>query len=125
LVTEDGQKSRLIDQLKRRVTAISNNITDETTESSVEEGTDESDSFSRISVARRHRVENTGDEAGAEVDRYLADRSTELSSLTCYPNIRKLYITLNTGLPASAAVRRLFSLGGCVFSPLRSRLSHA
>jgi hypothetical protein len=59
-ITEDAQKSRLItviDQLKRRVSAISNIATGETTESSVEEGTDESDFFSRISAARRHERE--------------------------------------------------------------------
>ena len=34
-----------------------------------------------------------------------------------------MYIALNTGLPSSAAVERLFSLGGRVLSPMRSRLS--
>ena len=58
-----------------------------------------------------------------EIDRYLTDSSTELSSLSNYPHIRQLYMQLNTGLPASAAVERLFSLSGRVFSPLRSTLS--
>jgi len=57
------------------------------------------------------------------VESYLRDPSTELSSLEAYPNIRQVYLKLNTELPASAAVERLFSLGGRVFSPLRSRLS--
>jgi hypothetical protein len=43
-----------------------------------------------------------------EVDNYLEDPSSELSSLFKYPNILKLYVKLNTGLPASAAVERLF-----------------
>jgi len=55
--------------------------------------------------------------------RCLSDSSSDVTSLNVYPNIRKLYISLNTGLPASAAVERLFSLGGRVFSPLRARLS--
>ena len=55
---------------------------------------------------------------------YLSDPSTELSSLECYPNIRQVYLKLNTGLPASAAVERLLYLCGQVFSPLRSRLSN-
>jgi len=54
---------------------------------------------------------------------YLSDPSTELSSLEAYPNIRQVYLKLNTGLPASAAVECLFSLSGQVFSPLHSRLS--
>jgi len=57
------------------------------------------------------------------VESYLSDPSTELSCLEAYPNIRQVYLKLNTGLPASAAVERLFSLGGQVFSPLCSRLS--
>ena len=68
-------------------------------------------------------MEISGDDAGAEVDRYLADRSSELSSLHCYLNIKLLYVKLNTGLPASASVERLFSLGGRVFTPLRTGLS--
>jgi hypothetical protein len=43
-----------------------------------------------------------------EVDNYLEDPSSELSSLFKYPNIFKLYVKLNTGLPASAAIERLF-----------------
>jgi len=34
-----------------------------------------------------------------------------------------VFKSLYTGLPASAAVERLFSLGGRVFTPLRTRLS--
>jgi hypothetical protein len=71
-------------------------------------------------------MEISGDEAGTEVDRYLADRSpefNELTSLHCYPNIKQLFIALNTGLPASAAIERLFSLGCRMFTPLRTRMS--
>ena len=58
-----------------------------------------------------------------EVDRYLSDSADSLISLAAYPHVQKLYIILNTGLPASAAVERLFSLGGRVFTPLRTSLS--
>ena len=40
-----------------------------------------------------------------------------------FPTIRKMFIELNTGLPASAAVERLFSLGGRVFTLLRTSMS--
>ena len=39
------------------------------------------------------------------------------------PTVRKMFIELNTGLPSSAAVERLFSLGGRVFTPLRTSMS--
>jgi len=58
-----------------------------------------------------------------EVDSYLADTADNLESLSAYPHVHELYISLNTGLPSSAAVERLFSLGGRVFSPLCARLS--
>ena len=64
-----------------------------------------------------------GSDIEAEFDKYLMDNSSSLSSLNAYPHIKNLYVSLNTALPASAAVERLFSLGGRVFTPLRSNLS--
>jgi hypothetical protein len=60
-----------------------------------------------------------------EVDRYLADTDTMCDPvrMAAYPTIRQVFNDLNTGLPASAAVERLFSLGGRVFTPLRTFLS--
>ncbi|KAK4017509.1 hypothetical protein OUZ56_032922 [Daphnia magna] len=40
-----------------------------------------------------------------------------------FPYLRRLFIQLNTGLPSSAAVERLFSLGGRVLTPMRTQLS--
>jgi hypothetical protein len=41
-----------------------------------------------------------------------------------YSNIKtSMYVKLNTGLPASAAVERLFSLSGRVFTPLRANMT--
>lgn len=74
-------------------------------------------------TAKRQRKTAIPNPCVAEVDNYLADPSNELSSLYKYPQIMKLYIKLNTGLPASAAVERLFSLGGRVFSPLRANMT--
>jgi hypothetical protein len=53
----------------------------------------------------------------------MEDPSSELSSLFKYPNILKLYVKLNTGLPASAAAERLFSLGGRIFTPLLANMT--
>ena len=63
------------------------------------------------------------DDISAEVDQYLNDCSSDLSSLNVYPHIKQLYVVLNTGLPASAAVEHVCSLGGTVFTPLRTKLS--
>lgn len=117
-VPVDAVKMALIEQLKRRVRALNqaSNTADQTTSSPVTSDSDTasniSDFFAQISAARKQRIrlETTGDDAGAEADRYLAERSLELSSLNCFPAIKQLYIKLNTGLPASAAVERLFFL---------------
>jgi hypothetical protein len=53
----------------------------------------------------------------------MKDASDSISSLCQYPSIKLLYLALNSSLPASAAVERLFSLGGKVFSLLRTRMT--
>jgi hypothetical protein len=55
----------------------------------------------------------------------MEDPSSELSSLFKYPNIVKLHVKLNTGLPCSQCCRieRLFSPGGRVFTPLRANMT--
>jgi len=66
-----------------------------------------------------------GSDVDEELSKYLSDKSTDVMALNCYQLIRKLYIELNTGLPASAAVETcetVFSGGGRVFSPLRSKI---
>lgn len=79
--------------------------------------------FSSLRVRREIRLSQVPESADSEVEKYLADPAVELESLKAYPHIRQLYILLNTGLPSSAAVERLFSLGGRVFVPLRTRMS--
>jgi hypothetical protein len=71
----------------------------------------------------KRNADTVPDEANQEVEKFLADASQDVQSLKSYPNIRKLFVKLNTGLPSSASVERLFSLGGRVFTPMRSRLS--
>jgi len=79
------------------------------------------DFFAALSV-RRHRASGSVNTT-QEVDNYLVDSADSVASLDAYLHIRRMYIALNTGLPSSAAVERLFSLGGRVLSPMRSRLS--
>ena len=58
--------------------------------------------------ARRQRPDASDNDITTEVDRYLKDSSSDLQSLHKYTHIRNVYISLNTRLPASAAVERLF-----------------
>lgn len=131
-VDDEAEKARLTMLLKRRLSVLENTTIHQhrqvgsiatematTAERSVSGG----DFFASL-AAKRHRETGTSVSSSSEqVDRYLSDAGDDLPSLAAYPLIRSLYISLNTGLPASAAVERLFSLGGRVFTPLRSRLS--
>ena len=65
------------------------------------------DFFARITSKRNATIARP--DADAEMESYLSDPSTELSSLEAYPNIRQVYLKLNTELPASAAVERSVS----------------
>ena len=84
---------------------------------------DDEDFFSLLRAKRQAEQTENPDDPRQEVDKFFRDGATGLHSLTEYPYIRKLYVTLNTGLPSSASVERLFSLGGRIFTPLRSRMT--
>jgi len=58
-----------------------------------------------------------------EVDMYLADESKHITSLNKFPLVKEVFIRFNSGLPSSAPVERLFSSGGQILTPRRSRLS--
>ncbi len=58
-----------------------------------------------------------------ELDLYLVDKTTCLSSLDKYPVIKRLFLCHNTGLPSSAAVERMFSLAGQILLPRRNRMN--
>lgn len=92
------------------------------------------DFFSKLAAKRlqnqnghdnNNSVQSESAKISDEVDRYLVDTDTMCDpvKMAAYPAIRQMFIDLNTGLPASAAVERLFSLGGRVFTPLRTCLS--
>jgi len=117
------QKARLTELLKNRVTAsLKKHQSSALPKATCSQTVSSTSFFAGIAVKRQKFVGEESDVA-AEVDRYLADASNELQSLNMYPHVKEQYITLNTTLPASAAVERLFSLGGRIFLPTRSRLS--
>jgi len=122
---DEVQKARLLDTLKARVRAISDNVhrSASVVASVAQPECDLSGNFFASISARKQRQDTVKDDIDAEVGKYMSDTSSALSSLNSYPNIKKLYVRLNTGLPASAAVERMFSLGGRIFSPLRAKMS--
>ena len=83
------------------------------------------DFFGGITSKRNATIARPDADAGVET--YLSDPSSELSSLEAYPNMRQVYLKLITDYWATSQCRcrtsALFSLGGRVFSPVRSRLS--
>ena len=60
-----------------------------------------------------------------QLEEYLAGRSGDLSALSAYQLLRKLFVKLNTALPASVACERLFSTAGLIFTPKRARIGDA
>ena len=116
-VVGEVEKAALIEKLKRRIRDLTATAQTAQTSSSLAATATQGDSpgasdfFARITTARKNRIENVGDDAGSEVDRYLDDSSSDITSLHCYPHVKQLFVSLNTGLPASAAVERLLSLG--------------
>jgi hypothetical protein len=59
-----------------------------------------------------------------ELTKYLNEKTTsDIQSLNSFPNLKTLFFKYNAGIPSSAAVERLFSLGGRVLTPTRTLLS--
>ena len=60
------------------------------------------------------------------LDQYLAagrvGHHIHLSSLNAWPQLKSLFVELNTPLAASAACERLFSVAGLIFTPRRACL---
>ena len=58
-----------------------------------------------------------------ELASYLADPDRSLSKLNKYPLVKATFMHSNAALPSSAAVERLFSIGGQIETAKRNRLS--
>ena len=58
-----------------------------------------------------------------ELERYLTNKSTELSSLKEFPRLKRIFLKYNTVLPSSAPVERLFSSGKFIFKKNRYSLT--
>ena len=56
---------------------------------------------------------------------YLDDPDRTLDSLSRYPLVRNMFRKFNVGLPSSASVERLFSIGGMIGTAKRNRLQPA
>ena len=81
------------------------------------DASEEDDFFS--SMAKR-----SSKKVASELDCYLGMTSEEdISAFNSLPKLKKLFIKLNTPLPASAACERLFSTAGLIFSPKRANIS--
>jgi len=60
-----------------------------------------------------------------EVAAYLADPDRCLTMLNKYPLVKAVFVQYNTSLPSSAAVERLFSVGGQIATAKRNQLSNS
>ena len=69
-------------------------------------------------------IPNSFDNVLAEqLNDYLSNPSKNIQSLFHYPDVCAAFIKLNSTLPSSAAVERLFSVAGQILSDRRSKLS--
>ncbi|KAI4827570.1 hypothetical protein KUCAC02_030958 [Chaenocephalus aceratus] len=79
----------------------------------------EEDFFSYGSGANRE----TSTVPPEEVRKYLEGTNKKLGALEDFPTVKQVFIKYNTTLPSSAAVERLFSYGGNLFTPQRNRMT--
>lgn len=85
---------------------------------------DDDDDFFSFETSSSTSQTSAEEVAENEVRIFLETPSSDLTLtiLHSFPNLKKIFLKSNTPLPSSAAVERLFSLCGIVFSARRARL---
>lgn len=89
---------------------------------------DDDDDFFSFRSARTNQglsIKTPEEEAKDEVQKYLETKSSDssISILHSFPHLKQVFLKVNSPLPSSAAVERLFSLSGLLFNARRARLS--
>lgn len=116
---KDGDQRRagiqyLTDKVQQNLLAIDTAINHEAAEDTTSEAEDDFFTFNAEDTATADSI----------VSSYLSGVAAGVGDLAvAHPQIRKIFIELNTALPASAACERLFSVAGRIFVPNRCRLS--
>jgi len=82
--------------------------------SSTSTATDDDDFFSRRRAPQHQQDVLT---------QYMQTQTEDITTLTVWPELKELFIRLNTPLPASAASERLFSCAGLTMNSQRTRMS--
>ena len=103
-------------EMSRFTSALNVNVESSSEEQSEMESDDEFFGFSRAQSASNIGLQQ-------ECDMYLSDESKTVDILKKFPTVKEVFLRYNTGIPSSAPVERLFSAGGQILTPRRSKLS--
>ncbi|XP_069381208.1 E3 SUMO-protein ligase ZBED1-like [Paralichthys olivaceus] len=114
-----GKKADVVSNLKAEVNQLQTQSPDDHMQTDGEDPTVDSDEVPGYFPSLKTTVLN-------EVDSYLQSTETKLvNAFQNLPMMKMIFLKYNTGVPASAACERLFSVGKDIFRPKRNRLSDA